>query len=261
MAQYSIITVDSGNVDEFGLFCVKNRKHPGYTSKRAWLEQRFKEGLRIKMILTVEGEQAGFLESVPGEYTWRTIEADDYLVIHCIWVNSGKYPYEGMASDLLTSCIQDATTNGMNGVAVVSSDGPWMAGKEFFMKHGFDEVDQAEPYYQLLVKKLKDGSLPSFPKNWKQRLEPYKDLQLLYTNQCPYIGKAVAELPPVAHKYGIPLKMVELNNPLEARELMPSPYGMFNLVYQAQLIADHPISATRFRNILEQELKLVKQNQ
>jgi len=34
------------------------------------------------------------------------------------------------------------------------------------------------------------------------------------------------------------------------------PYGMINLVYKGQLLADHPISATRFRNILQKDLGL-----
>ncbi|MEW5816190.1 MAG: hypothetical protein AB1798_12445 [Spirochaetota bacterium] len=69
MDDYNIITVDSGNVEDFGFFCVKNKKHPGYVAKLSWLQQRFDEGMRIKLILTAEGKQAGFLEYIPGEYT------------------------------------------------------------------------------------------------------------------------------------------------------------------------------------------------
>ena len=46
------------------------------------------------------------------------------------------------------------------------------------------------------------------------------------------------------------------NDPAEARERMPSPYGVISLVYQGRLLADHPISATRFKNILQKDLKL-----
>jgi hypothetical protein len=93
MADYNVITVDSGNVEELGFFCVKNKKHPGYIAKLSWLQQRFEEGMRIKLILTIDGKQAGFLEYIPGEYTWRVINAPGYLVIHCIWVNSNQFPY------------------------------------------------------------------------------------------------------------------------------------------------------------------------
>jgi hypothetical protein len=252
---YHIITVDSTNVDEFGFFCVKDKKHPGYRAKRTWLNQRFEEGLRIKLIHTSKGYQAGFLEYIPGEYTWRIVDAPDYFVIHCIWVNSGKFPDKGMASALLKDCITDAELNGKAGVTVVTSDGSWMAGKDFFIKNGFKQVDQAAPHFQLLVKEIYKRKNPSFHKNWDERLRQFKGLQLIYTNQCPYIGKAIAELPPVAEKHGFQLKMVEVNNSADARDRMVSPYGMFNLVYNARLLADHPISATRFRNILQKDIK------
>lgn len=256
MADYSIVTVDSINVREFGFFCVKNRKHPGYVAKLSWLEQRFEEGMRIKLILTAGGKQAGFLEYIPGEYTWRVVNAPDYLVIHCIWVASKKFPYKGMASALLRDCMEDAESKGKAGVAVVTSDGSWMAGKDVFIKNGFEQAGEAEPHFQLLINPLKQGPLPAFPQNWGERLSQYKGLQLIYTDQCPYIGKAVKELPPVAEKYGIRLDLVEMKNAEEARKKMPTPYGMISLLYNGRLLADHPISATRFKNILQRELKL-----
>ena len=84
----------------------------------------------------------------------------------------------------------------------------------------------------------------------------FKDLELLYTNQCPYIGKAIAELPQVAEQHGIQLRLIELIDAAEARKRLPSPYGVFCLGYRGRLLADHPISATRFRNILQNELQL-----
>jgi hypothetical protein len=256
MSDYTIITVDSGNVEEFGFFCVKNKKHPGYIAKLSWLHHRFEEGLRIKLILTGDGRKAGFLEYIPGEYTWRVVHAPDYFVIHCIWVASQKFPFNGMASALLEDCLQDAELSGKSGVAVVTSDGSWMVNKNVFIKNGFKQVDQAEPHFQLLAKPIKKGPLPAFPENWEERLTKYKGLQLIYTNQCPYIGKAVEELPPVAEEHGIRLQMVELKNAEQARQNMPSPYGVFNLLHDGRLLADHPISATRFKNILQKDLKL-----
>ena len=95
MNDYRIVTVDEHNVDEYGFFCVNNKKHPGYITKLSWLQQRFKEGLRIKLILTKDGKRAGFLEYIPGEYTWRIVNAPGYLVIQCIWVSSKKVKWEG----------------------------------------------------------------------------------------------------------------------------------------------------------------------
>jgi len=256
MPEYRIITVDSESIEMHGMFCVKNKKHPGYIAKSAWLRQRFKEGLKIKLVVTPEGTKAGFLEYIPGEYTWRVIEAPGYLVIHCLWVESKKHPIKGMASALLDACFEDARSSRKKGVAVVTSDGPWMAAKDVFLKSGFEQVGEAEPRFQLLAKRIGKASPPAFPKDLEKRLSRRKGLQLLYTNQCPYIGKAVQELPPAAEKYGIPLKLVELKNAADARKKLASPYGMFNLVFDGRLLADHAISATRFKNILERDLKL-----
>jgi len=42
MTGYNIITVNSDNVEEFGFFCVKNKKHRDYIAKLKWLHHRFK---------------------------------------------------------------------------------------------------------------------------------------------------------------------------------------------------------------------------
>ena len=256
MSDLTIISVDNDNVAELGFFCVKNKKHVGYIAKLAWLHDRFKEGLRIKLLLTPKGTQAGFLEYIPGEYTWRVVQAPNYLMIQCIWVNAKKFPFTGMASALLQHCIQDAETRGLAGVAVVTSDGPWMASQGVFIKNGFEQVAEAPPHFQLLVKRTGADTLPTFPLNWSERVAQFKDLELLYTNQCPYIGKAIAELLQVAEQHGIQLQLIKLMDAAEARKRLPSPYGVFCLGYRGRLLADHPISATRFRNILQNELQL-----
>jgi hypothetical protein len=133
-------------VEEYGFFCFRNKNHSDYQRKLSWLQKRFEEGLRIKLIQTIDGKPAGFLEYIPGEYTWRTIEAPDYLVIHCFWVNSGKLPFKGMASSLLKDCQRDAESDHKVGVAVVTGDGPWMAGKNVYLKKGFKLMDEAPPY-------------------------------------------------------------------------------------------------------------------
>ncbi|MFZ0389983.1 MAG: GNAT family N-acetyltransferase, partial [Calditrichia bacterium] len=247
---FTIHTIDADNVDEMGFFCVNNRRHPGYISKRAWLQNRFKEGLRIKQVRAGNGKPAGFLEYIPGEYSWRVVKAEGYLVIHCLWVSSAKFGIKGMASALLQECIEDARLQNRYGVAVVSSSGPWMASKEIFLQNGFIQADEAPSGFQLLVYRSGRGPLPAFPTSWQERMNAFKGLTLLFTGQCPYIGKAIAELPPVAERFGTELSLVSIGSAAEARAKMASPYGMFNLIYNGRLLADHPISATRFRNIL-----------
>jgi GNAT superfamily N-acetyltransferase len=102
-----IITVDGTNFEEHGFFCYKSKpKSEGYQNKLDWLQQRFEEGLRIK-ILYEDKRSVGFIEYIPGEHTWRVVEAPDYLVVHCLWV-VGRGKKKGYGSRLLNECVEDA---------------------------------------------------------------------------------------------------------------------------------------------------------
>ena len=63
-----IVPVDATNVAEQGFFCYKSKpKSEGYGRKLDWLEQRFSEGLKIKIVY--EGKRSfGFIEYIPGEF-------------------------------------------------------------------------------------------------------------------------------------------------------------------------------------------------
>ena len=80
-----MITVnDAVKAAEHGFFCYKSKpKAQGYRSKLAWLEQRFDEGLQIK-IIKEDDRTVGFIEYTPSEYAWRPIKAEGYLFIHCL---------------------------------------------------------------------------------------------------------------------------------------------------------------------------------
>jgi hypothetical protein len=124
MAGFSIETVAPENLDRLGFFCVRNKRHPGYVAKSSWLKRRFGEGLRIGLILTEDGAQAGFMEYAPAESSWRVVDAPGHLVIHCLWVSSGKFHFSGMASALVEWSLREAESHGRCGAAVVTSDGP-----------------------------------------------------------------------------------------------------------------------------------------
>jgi len=72
--KYKIVDVNDKNLDEYSLFCLKSRfKEEGYQSKIGWFMERFKEGLRIKLLMVYEGKKRGFrsrgfIEYIPGKY-------------------------------------------------------------------------------------------------------------------------------------------------------------------------------------------------
>ena len=252
----TIIEVNADNVEEYGFFCVKNKKHAGYPAKAAWLAERFREGLKIQLLHSTEGKPLGFIEYTPSEYAWRGVHLSEYLFIHCIYVSSRKDREQGQASRLLQRCIDDARQNNKKGVVMLTSDGGWLASQDIFVKNGFQVADTLPHGYQLMVYRLDKSPLPKFAADRKQRLQPYQEgFYLLYANQCPFHRQSVKAIEEVAQQYGYLVKVIELTSAADAQQA-PSPFGVFNLIYNGQLIAEHYISATRFRNILTKELKL-----
>jgi GNAT superfamily N-acetyltransferase len=257
MNKIEIIDTNTADICEYPFCGYKDIKREGYKRKTDWLKKRFAEGLKFKILYSANDGSVGFIEYIPGKYTWRAVEASGYMVIHCIAIMSRKYKGRGYGSLLLEQSLQNAKKGNMHGVAVVTSKGTWMAGKELFLKNGFELVDQAPTDFELLVKKFKkNASLPKFKGDWEKRLNQYSSgLTIIRSDQCPYIAKSVREIRETAQKeYGIKPNIIELNNCTEAQNA-PTAYGIFSLIYNGKLLVDHPISNKRFTNIMNKELK------
>ncbi len=253
MEDVKVVDVNNLNVADVGFYCLTNKKSEGYPAKLLWLKQQFAKGLKLKILQSASEGHIGFIEYIPGEYTWRSVKAEGYYVIHCIYVARRKHRNQGNGSLLVQSCITDARQNNKSGVAMVTSKGAWLADKDLLLKNGFDLIDKAPPHYELLVFKIKKGVLPSFAKDWENRVKQYSGWHLIYANQCPYHKKSVMEIKKVSDEKGLNLTITELDNPEEIQSA-PSPFGVFNLIYNGKLLADHYISKTRFKNILRDEL-------
>lgn len=63
------------------------------------------------------------------------------------------------------------------------------------------------------------------------------------------IPKCVKDIVEVARTFGLEPKVVPLRSAKASREL-PTPYGVFSIIYDGKLIAERPVSATRFKNIM-----------
>jgi hypothetical protein len=250
-----MVTVDASNVEEQRFFCYKSKpKTEGFRRKAAWLDQRFAEGLKIKMIY--EGKRSvGFVEYIPGAFAWRAVEAEGYLVIHCLWVvGSGKK--KGHASRLVEACVEDAQAAQMRGVAMVTSSGHWLVDKKVLLKNGFETVDQAPPSFDLLVNRFAEGSLPRFPRDWEERLARFgQGMTILRTDQCPYIEDGTKIFLESAEERGIPARIVELRSAQEVRELSPSPYGVFNVVLDGRMLSYHYLAKKGLAKVLDQQSK------
>jgi GNAT superfamily N-acetyltransferase len=257
--RFEIRTVDSSNVDEGGFFCYANaRKTPGYKQKRDWLEKRFGEGLRIKILREVGGSDIGFIEYIPGEYAWRALHAPGHMVIHCLRVMA-KGRGKGYGNQLIKECLDDARSQKMYGVVTLTSNYTWMPGRKIFEDNGFRGADSAPPAFQLMALRFESESAPepNLPHNWDERAQAFgRGLTVIQTAQCPYFEKGVRDILAFGKEKGIQTKSVEFNTAQEVREQSPSAYGISGLVLDGKLLAyQNPPLKSLEKMLLERKIK------
>jgi GNAT superfamily N-acetyltransferase len=254
MHNFQIIDTNADNILQLGVCGYKSLKRPGFPEKVDWLRQRSPEGLKIKTLYSETRGTQGMIEYVPGEFCWRPVAAKGYLFIHCLFVGFKKeYKGQGYASQLLDICETDARDSGQSGVAVVTRAGSFMAGHEIFLKRGYEIVDRAGSDFELLVKKFNaDAPLPRFKPNLSGRAAEFgPGLVIFRADQCPYTVKNVAEICEAAEKnFGLTPQVIDLKNYADAQN-SPCAFGTFCILYQGKVIAEHPISKTRFVNIIK----------
>ena len=243
--------VGHDNLSDCGIGCLTGSKHEGFEPKVRWLQKRFEEGLRFLLFRDEKGKPLAFLEYVPGEYAWRPVDAKGWLFVHCLWVYSRGQKVGGLGGRLIQACVGEARRAGVRGVAAMVSDGTWMAGKQVFLRNGFEEIGETDRF-QLVIHRLKEGGEPRF-RDISKNLEQYQGLNVVYSAQCPMLPKSVNDLSEMAAEHGLELKVTVLNNAREAQNA-PSYYGVFNLVWNGRLLSDHYVSKGRFRNLLRKEI-------
>ncbi|MFX0072510.1 MAG: GNAT family N-acetyltransferase [Candidatus Hermodarchaeota archaeon] len=226
-----IIDINEKNIDEQEMFCKKTKKKlKGYQSKLKWIKERFKEGLKYKILIVKEGNKEmsrGMIEYIPGEYNWRGILADGWMVIHCIWV-VGKHKQKGYGSKLIEHAINDAKEAGMHGVVGMTADkGGWLPNRKLYEQLGFELVDEIEPYFRLYAKIFsEDAPKPKFHPISKEKLKKHESgVSIFYTDQCPYVVDLVDEVKEMPKSDKV--KIIKLESCKDAQENGFYPYGTY----------------------------------
>lgn len=248
---YQIIEVNQNNLSNYPqVICFINPKHQYYGLKINWLKKRFQEGLKIKLLQTESDHKiAGFIEYIPGEFAWRAVDAKNFLFIHCLWVYPNKNKHHGFGSVLVDEVIKDAQDQKIAGVAVITSDGSFMAKKDLFIKNGF-VLNQKQDGFQLLVKSFDPKNTTPHFINYQDSLTNYTGWHILYSRQCPWVARFIEEVKPIIQKQDLKINFQEITTAKQAQKA-PSIYATFNLIKDGQLLADRYISTTRFLNILK----------
>jgi len=247
-----IIDLTPQNISDYGVCGYKDtKKHLELRRKITWFNEYYPKGLRIKVLYSQTGGYQGMLEYIPGQYAHRPVEAEGYMFIHCIWVGfKNEYKGKGYATALIEECFRDAKKQHMLGVAVVTRKGPFMAKKDIFEKLGFVLVDRAEPDFELLV--LKFEGRAADPKFKNMSLAGYeKGVTILRSAQCPYSVKNVDGIVETAKRMNLEVRVVELEDSLSAQRT-PCAFGTFCITKDGKVLSYHPISNTRFTNLVQQ---------
>ena len=254
MADIQIIDLTPENIADYGICGYKDtKKHVELRKKIDWIKEYYPKGLRIKALLSKKGGYQGMLEYIPGKYAHRPVDAEGYMFIHCVFVGFKKeFKRKGYASSLIDECINEAKKSNMKGVAVVTRKGSFMVKKDIFIKKGFVLTDKAEPDFQLLVLKFSDKAEDPKFKDLKQNIENYKEGLFVFRSvQCPYTEKNVnAILKSAKEKFGLQPNLIDLKD-ATAVQNSPCAFGSFCIILNGKIISHHPISNTRFENIMK----------
>ncbi|MGC5771598.1 GNAT family N-acetyltransferase [Paenibacillus pabuli] len=243
------LDIIKNNIEQHGSYCMRSmQNHSGYIKKVKWTEENFDRGLQYMQIK--DGKKTlGFIEYAPGQYSWRAIHADEYMVIHCIWVGT---PGMGLGSQLVQLCLEEARQRKMKGVAVLTNaDTGWAPSKDIFIRNGFSFVESGPHSFELYVYPFEDTRLPYLPTNWNERLARFAEgLTILRTDQCPYLEVATENLIKAANTANIHPNIIHFQDRTQMMELSPTPYGVFNVVYNGELIAYHRMTEKSFLKAL-----------
>jgi N-acetylglutamate synthase-like GNAT family acetyltransferase len=257
MKDTTILDLTPNNFVDYGVCGYKDaKKHIELRKKIEWFKNYYPKGLRIKIILLKNSDYQGMIEYIPGEYAHRPILAKEYMFIHCVFVGFKKeFKGKGYASSLIKECINDAKKNNMKGVAVVTRKGSFMAKKDIFLKMNFKIVDEAYPDFELLALNFSKNNLnPSFRDMEKQLKKYQKGLFILRSVQCPYTEKNVNPIIDSAkNKFWLKTNLVDLTDSTDVQN-SPCAFGSFCIILNGEILSYHPISNTRFENIMKKKL-------
>ena len=244
------IRVTNENLEKEHICCaISNNKDVQVSSKKAWLTDRFDEGLVF--LKSVERGKC-FIEYIPAENAWVPIKADGYMYIDCLWV-SGSFKGHGYSTDLLNACIDDSKEKGKKGLCIFAAAKkmPFLADPKFLKYKGFTVCDEADNGIQLwYLPFVTDADKPHFRECAKHPHIEEKGYVLYYTSQCPFNAKYVPVLEQTAKENAILFHAIHIESREDAQSA-PTPITNYALFHDGEYITNEQMNENKF-------LKLVK---
>ncbi len=243
------IRVTKENIDNEHICCaISNNKDVQVSSKKAWLSERFDEGL---VFLKSAERGKCFIEYIPAENAWNPINADGYMYIDCLWV-SGSFKGHGYSNDLLNECIKDSKQKGKKGLCILSAakKKPFLADPKYLRYKGFEVCDEADNGIQLWYLPFdKNADKPGFKDCARKPYTDEKGYVLYYTNQCPFNAKYVPIVEQTAKAQGVSFKAVHLESRAAAQSA-PTPITTYALFCDGEYITNEQMNDKKFIKLI-----------
>ena len=243
------VRITKENLEKEHICCaISNNKDVQVASKKAWLAERFDDGLVF--LRSVERGKC-FIEYIPAENAWNPIDADGYMYIDCLWV-SGSFKGHGYSNDLLDACIRDSKAKGKKGLCILSSakKKPFLADPKYLAHKGFSACDEADNGVQLWVLPFSDtADLPRFKSCAKHPHADEKGFVLYYTHQCPFNAKYVPIVQKTAQEHGVPFRAIRLESKEEAQNA-PTPVTTYALFADGEYLTNEQMNDKKFLRLL-----------
>ncbi len=243
------IRVTKDNLEEEHICCaISNNKDVQVSSKKAWLAERFDEGL---VFLKSAERGKCFIEYIPAENAWVPIEADGYMYIDCLWV-SGSFKGHGYSTELLNTCIDDSKEKGKKGLCILcaAKKKPFLADPKFLKHKGFEVCDEADNGIQLWFLPFDErGDAPRFKECAKHPHIDEMGYVLYYTNQCPFNAKYVPVLEETAKQHDIPFKAIKIGSRDEAQNA-PTPITTYAFFCDGEYVTNEQMNDKKFLKMI-----------
>ena len=243
------IQVTKENLEKEHICCaIANNNDVQVASKKAWLTDRFDEGL---VFLKSAERGKCFIEYIPAENAWVPIDAPNFMYIDCLWV-SGSFKGHGYSTDLLNACIKDSKVKGKDGLCILSAAKkmPFLSDPKFLKYKGFEVADEADNGIELWYFPLKKSAKkPSFKDCAKHPHINEKGYVLYYTNQCPFNGKYVPILEQTAKDNNISFRAIHIQSREEAQNA-PTPITNYALFHNGEYITNEQMNEKKFLKLV-----------
>lgn len=239
------VKVTKENLEKEHICCaISNNKDVQVASKKAWLRDRFDEGL---VFLKSAERGKCFIEYIPAEYAWNPIDADGYTYIDCLWV-SGSFKGHGYSNDLLSACMEDSKGKGRIGLCILASakKKPFLADPKYLKYKGFTVCDEADNGVQLWYLPFSpDAKRPALKACAKHPETDDAGYVLYYTSQCPFNAKYVPIVEQTAKAHGIPFKAIHIDS-RDAAQNAPTPITTYALFLDGKYLTNEQMNDTKF---------------